>query len=114
MLSISSGMKSQGRTDVLFRKDGNKLGKRKYNNIRDIFHDVALMTTATVKIYNYNKYTKDKTIWSVYGVGYVFTELNDRFLTFEEALEIVYNYAVDDIFDEFFIFIQGDKKCQKH
>ena len=107
MLYVNSKVKNidKDKKDKSFtiKKDDNKLGKRKYMSL---LKDMLPLASCSVEvlIFDYNKRNKNEKIWSVYGEGYAFPEINDYLLTFESAIKMVADSCFYNEFDKFVIY----------
>lgn len=91
--------------NLVIKKDSNRLGKRKRNFIIREFKDIIFYYNSNIFVEGYNKYPKDKCIWTVYGIGDVNPELNSYLLTFEEAVKMVFDSLEAEEFEEYLIHV---------
>lgn len=101
--------------NLVIKKDGNRLGKKKRYHIVSEFKDIIFYHNTNIFVEGYNKYPKNEKIWSVYGIGDVNPELNSYLLTFEKAVKMVYDSLEAGEFEEYLIHVYStdlkDVKC---
>lgn len=91
--------------NIVIKKDGNRIGSKKRYKLIKEFMDIVSCFNTNIFVEGYNKYPKDKCIWSVYGIGDVNPELNSYLLTFEEAVKMVFDSLVAGEFEEYLIHV---------